>query len=426
MTNARAFRVTSLFLLPLVAASSACGLLGIGSHDSPVEVGTVRLIAFDHRGAPARSADVVVQDAYGEVFARGKLGVDGTGEVDSIAGGTITVAIRPKKGNANITQDAGDLVTYTEVPLDVTLHVGAPDPRNNDATFDVNIVVPERAGSGAYKLTIGCDSNHGPAVQTAPEFVFHVPEGCGTRPRTIIATALAPNFSPAAISVLREVELEKGGKIEMPAFEPLRAVDIDVAIHDPSTRFYFGHVTVLDAGGTYEFLGTGDQAHGHLTSQLPWNDRVELTRYERELLYEGGDLIESIHHRIEAGAPASTAITDADFLPPPGGGEGDFGFTYDAEVDARRLDLTWNCLKCNAHGQWTLFGPSSQEPFTLPELPADLHSLSPDNGYINSIVGNIFENSDQDGYAGFLNASPDPVAGTTHRQALVVLRNEDI
>jgi hypothetical protein len=60
------------------------------------------------------------------------------------------------------------------------------------------------------------------------------------------------------------------------------------------------------------------------------------------------------------------------------------------------------------------------------QLAELLRFLSPDGAYIDSIVGNIFENSEQDGYAGFLNASPDPVAGSTHRQALVVLRNDGV
>jgi hypothetical protein len=382
----------------------------------------VRLIAFDRIGAPVGGADVIVHDSYGDIFARTTLGADGTGEVESVAGATITVAIRKSDDSASLLKESGELTTFTDVPLDVTLHVGARDPSNDVEKFDVDLVVPEFEGT-TYEVTVGCDGNGFPDIFGTTDFTLRVPVGCGTRPRTIVVMALSESgFVTQAISVLRDVDLHAAGPIQMPAFEPARDVDIDIANHDSSTAFYLGRLSILDADGTYTFFDGADHEKGHVTAKVPAGE-FAFTRYERELVLDGGfGLIETIHQQIDAGAPTSTAISDDDFLPAPAAGEGDFGFTFDADVDARRLDLTYRCFKCNARGQWTLFGPSSQEPFTLPELPADLRSLTPDGAYIDSIVGNIFENSEQDGYLDFLNAGPEPVAAT-HRQALIVLRS---
>jgi len=82
-----------LFPALIVLSAPGCGLLGTGSDETTVEVGTVRVIAFDHFGVPASRADVVVHDSHGEVFARAKLADDGTGEVTSVAGGTVSVAM---------------------------------------------------------------------------------------------------------------------------------------------------------------------------------------------------------------------------------------------------------------------------------------------------------------------------------------------
>ena len=381
----------------------------------------MRLIAFDRIGAPAGGADVIVHDSYGDIFARTTLGADGTGEVESVAGATITVAIRKSDDTASLLKESGELTTFTDVPLDVTLHVGARDPSNDVAKFDVDLVVPEFEGT-LYEVTVGCEGNRFPDIFGTPDFTLRVPVGCGTRPRTIVVMALSESgFVTQAVSVLRGVDLHTAGPIEMPAFQPANDIDLAIANHD-SSKFYLGRVSILDADGTYTFFDGAEQEKGHITAKVPGGE-FAFTRYERELVFDGGlGLIESIHQQIDAGAPTSTSITDDAFLAPPGPGEGDFGFTFDAEIDARRLDLTYRCFKCNARGSWTLFGPSSQEPFTLPELPADLRSLTPDGAYIDSIVGNIFENSEQDGYLGFLAAGPEPVAAT-HRQALIVLRS---
>src|SRR5262245_49193282 len=192
---------------PLAVVMSACGLLGTDAHDSPVEVGTVRVIAFDRFGEPGSRADVVVHDAYGEVFARATLDENGTGEVTSVAGGTVSVAMRTSLSPPTLAKDTGEITTFFSVPLDSTLRVGTENPARGEP-FDVTVEVPSFPDAPAYELSIGCGDA---PVQDPTLFHLRVPAGCGTHPRTLVATAFRPNFSSAAVSVLRGVDLHQPG-----------------------------------------------------------------------------------------------------------------------------------------------------------------------------------------------------------------------
>jgi len=409
-----------LFPALIVLSAPGCGLLGTGSDETTVEVGTVRVIAFDHFGVPASRADVVVHDSHGEVFARAKLADDGTGEVTSVAGGTVSVAMFTDSDDLSLAKESGEITSFTNVPLDVTLHVGAPDPALGKL-FDVTVQLPDFPDAPAYEVSIGCGDApvHDPTL-----FTLHVPEGCGTHPRTIVATAFTPGFSPAALSVLRGVDLHQPGTIVMPAFAPLHTVDLDISGHDPAKTFYDGTITLTSDDGTFQFFGDTDNVAGTIRPEVP-DGPWALTRYERQFVFDDrDDLTFSFYEQTDAGDPRSTTVPEADFLVPPVRGEGEFGFTFEGTPDFRKLDLRYRCFKCAARGRWTVFAPAEQTTLELPEMPADLKSLTPDDAFIEDISGHIFEDSELDGYNAFLNADPGAAAGTVHREAVVFLRAE--
>jgi len=410
--------------LLLIPALAGCGLLGINDTNTEVEVGTVHVVAFDRAGAPAGRAEVVVHDANGVVFARATLAADGTGDVDSVAGGTVTVAIRTETAGSSLTKESGELTTFFAVPLDVTLHVGAANPAREGATFDVSIQVPEKLGSPFYEVSVGCENEgfSGP-IQDETLFLVHVPVDCGTSARTIIATAFQ-DFSPVAVSVLRGVDLHQGGTIEMPAYEPLRTVSLDITGHDPDISIYDGSITLFNDGGRYPFFGEVDRETGRCFPEVATGD-WQLTRYERQLVFnDRDDLTFSVHEQVDAGAPTSTAIPDADFLVPPVRAPGELNFSFEGDIDYRMLDLRYRCFKCDARGRWTLFAPPSDEPIVLPEMPADLRPLTPRGAALTTIAGHIFEASELAGYEAFLNAAPGLVPGSVHREGIVVLLAE--
>lgn len=408
-----------LVVTPLFPLLAGCGLLATDASDGHVEVGTVHVVAFDRHGEPAAHADVIVHDAGGQLLSRAILAGDGTGEVESVTGATVSVAIRASDG-ASLLEESGEITSFTDVPLDATIHVGALNPAR-EPPFDVAVNVPRFADSPAYELSIGCGRA---PVEDGPTIVLHVPADCATHPRTLVATAFTPGFRSVAVSVLRGVDLHRAGTIDMPPFEPLHEIGLDVAAHDPALAFYDGTVTLTSEDGTFEFFGEVDREAGHVAPEVP-GGAWDLTRYSRELVFEQPeDLTISLYDRTDAGAPATTSIPESDFLVPPVRGDGEFGFAFDGDVDARSLQLTYRCFKCNARGRWTLFGPSSQEPFVLPEMPEDLIPLTPKGAAIDSIEGWIFENSEQDGYGGFVAAGPEVVPGAVHRAGLVVLLSD--
>jgi hypothetical protein len=414
--------VTHRFLLvtPLFPLLTGCGLLSTDSHGGNVEVGTVHVVAFDRHGVPAAHADVIVHDADGQLVSRAILAGDGTGEVESVAGATVSVAIRASDDVASLLKESGEITSFTDVPLDATIHVGKLDPARG-AAFDVTVEVPVVAGSPFYEVSIGCGRE---VVQDGPTIVLHVPADCASHARTLVATAFTPGFDPAATSVLRGVDLHDAGAIDMPAFEPLHGVEVITTGHDSNKTFDLGTLEVINDDGAFEFVGDDNLRDGHVPIDVPGGD-WDFTHYSRELVFDGAEeLTISDYDRTDAGAPATTEVAESDFLAPPVRGEGELGFAFDADVDARSLQLTYRCFKCNARGRWTLFGPSSQEPFVLPEMPEDLIPLTPKGAAIDSIEGWIFENSEQDGYGGFVNAGPEIVPGAVHRAGLVVLLSD--
>src|SRR5262249_41637946 len=152
-----------------------------------------------------------------------------------------------------------------------------------------------------------------------------------------------------------------------------------------------------------EFYGELVHAQGHMMVGVPPGSWAE-TRYSPYLTFSGVDDRNSYVERAEAGGPQSTVVAMADFLTPPTRGSGDYDFEFGGTPDYRSLMLFYESDKSESTGQWDIYGPPDQEPFTFPVMPPDLRSLTPTGIYTQYIVGYIYELSEVDGYAEWLNA----------------------
>jgi hypothetical protein len=117
-----------------------------------------------------------------------------------------------------------------------------------------------------------------------------------------------------------------------------------------------------------------------------------------------------------------------EFLTPPIATADQFGFAFDGTPDYRSLFLEYGCTRCpgqlvESAGRWEIFGPADLAPFVLPELPPDLRPLTPEGSIFELAIGAIFDASELDGYAAWLNADPYLVApGSVHRRGEVAVR----
>jgi hypothetical protein len=406
---------------------AGCSILG-STSDSNVERGTVHVIAFTEEGTPAEGADVVVHDAYGEVVARGTIAADGTADVDSVANATVSVAMRFSRGASVVKRESGVITSFASVPLDATLHIGIPNIAVG-APISVDVELPPITPEPlAFLVDIGCGDL---PSQHSHSFRLQIPAGCAAQPRTLVVKAFSQSASTTGVSVVQGVDLHNTGVIQMPAFQELRTVTVDVAGHDPANGVLFGSTAVLNDGGSFNFIGD-EGPTGRVLTEVPpgpW----ETTRYKVSLPFLDAETLRSTEIvRFESGAPQSVTIPESDFLALPvadPSSSNPLAFTFEGTPDFRSVFVTYRCLKCGSFALWNLVAPPGPEPLVLPEMPADFQVLTPEGSLIEAIEARIFDSSALADYAAFL-ASDVPlpgdsrariVPGTTERFAFNLL-----
>jgi hypothetical protein len=406
---------SSLSIILSLAASSACGISSSSREVTKLETGTIRVTAFSLTGKVARNADIVIHAPNGEFYGRAKLDDNGTAVVDSIADATVSVAIFSHSGSGVVEQEDGSITTYTHVPLDASLQFNRANAEHGPETASASFEVPEYPGEDLYEVDAGC---HYVRPYRGLSFEAHVNTGCMERPRTVVVSPYL-NWWLSYVSVVRDVDLNQDGPIQIPPYEPARIISNSI-VNLGDLYYRGGEVVLIDGDGRYRFKGPDHQP------RVPPGD-WEGTHYLHEVqFFDDGDEVRLAEIDYFDGGAAHDWTTDArDFLVPPtrAWSQGRFGFEFDGEPDARALSLSYGCLKCpSPDTQWDLFGPPIHgEAFTLPEMPRDLRSLTPVDDNFIYIVGETYDASEADGYAAWLGAFNRDVPNTTRTRSRIGL-----
>jgi hypothetical protein len=402
-----------------VASGSACSVSSSSAPSAKLETGTIRIVAaYTRHGALARNADVIVHTPDGEIYGRATLDSNGSAVVDSVADATVSVAIRGNDSNdvANIVEvEDGSITTYTHVPLDATLQFNKPNAYHGP-DFRPEFEVPLVEGQDGYQILVGCydDSRY----YRGPVFRAWIPEGCGERPRTVMASPTGPNWWRDFYSVRRDVDLHQAGPIQMPGYEPARVItNAMINLDDTIMSYDSDQIVIVENDAHYAFHGPDHQPR---VPQGDWSG----TQYKHHVLWKDPHEVRySNLDYFEAGSPRDMTVDARGFLVPPTRGEGRFGFEFEGQPDARALELRYGCDKCpSPDTQWKLFGPPIHETFTLPEMPSDLRSLTPAGGTIVYIIGETHDASEAEDYAEWVNVHNLDVSGTTRAYTQIGLR----